>query len=183
MKDQGVGSWTLRRARMTPDKAALVQDGRVTSYAELHRRVSRMALGLRRRGIGRGDRVAFLGPNSVELVVAMFAAAKLAAVFLPVNTRLAPPELAHVLADSGARLLLYDVELADGATSPEVSALPLDLVRFGRDGGAGLEPLGLPAAEEAGDLDERVGLDDLFMIQYTSGTSGRPKGEIGRAHV
>jgi fatty-acyl-CoA synthase len=169
MRDQGVGSWAARRAGMTPNKPALVQDGRATSYAELHQRTSRLALGLRQRGIGRGDRVAFLGPNSVELVVAMLATARLGAVFLPVNTRLAPPELPHVLADSGARLLLWDAELA---ASPEVRALAVDDIRFSRDGGAGLDGLGLPG----GDLDEPVSLDDLFMIQYTSGTSGRPKG-------
>jgi fatty-acyl-CoA synthase len=172
MRDQGVGSWAARRARMTPDKPALVQDGRATSYAELHQRTSRLALGLRQRGIARGDRVAFLGPNSVELVVAMLATARLGAVFLPVNTRLAPPELAFVLADSEARLLLWDTELAGGAASAEVRALALDSIRFERDGGAGLDGLGLPD----GALDEPVALDDLFMIQYTSGTSGRPKG-------
>ena len=173
MRDQGVGSWTARRARMTPGKTALVQDGRATSYAQLHERASRVAVGLRQRGIGRGDRVAFLGLNSAELVITMFATARLGAAFLPVNTRLAPPELAFVLSDAGARLLIWDTELAAGATSPEVTALGLDSVRFTRDGGLGLEGLGPPAGEA---VDEPVGLDDLFMIQYTSGTSGRPKG-------
>jgi fatty-acyl-CoA synthase len=172
MLDQGLGSWPARRARMTPDKAALVQAGRITTYAELEHRSTRLALGLRQLGVERGDRVAFLGLNSVELVETMFAVAKLGAVFLPVNTRLAPPELRHVLEDSGARLLIWQGGFESGVESPEVEGLGLDQVRIADDGGASLAALFGPE----GTVDEPVGLDDLFMIQYTSGTSGRPKG-------
>jgi fatty-acyl-CoA synthase len=172
MLDQGLGSWPARRARMTPAKPALVQAGRVTTYAELEHRSTRLALGLRRLGVARGDRVAFLGLNSVELVETMFAVAKLGAVFLPVNTRLAPPELRHVLEDSGARLLIWQAGFESGVDSAEVAGLGLDRVRIADDGGASLELLFGPD----GTVDEPVGLEDLFMIQYTSGTSGRPKG-------
>jgi len=171
MLDQGLGSWPARRARMTPDKPALVQAGRVTTYAELEHRSTKLALGLRERGVGRGDRVAFLGLNCVELVETMFAVAKLGAVFLPVNTRLAPPELRHVLEDSGARLLIWQAGFEVGTESPEVAGLELDRVRF-VSGDAGLAAL----SGSEGTVDEPVSLDDLFMIQYTSGTSGRPKG-------
>jgi fatty-acyl-CoA synthase len=177
MRDQGLGSWTRRRARMTPDKAALVQDDRTTTYADLHRDATLLAQGLRQRGVGRGDRVAFLGLNSVELVAAMFATAKLAAVFVPVNTRLAPPELAYVLEHSGAGTLLAEDVFAGAVAAPEVAALGLDPVRFSRAGGRGLDELLAGSAEGAiEEVDEPVGLNDIFMIQYTSGTSGRPKG-------
>jgi fatty-acyl-CoA synthase len=173
MLDQGLGSWPARRARMTPDKPALVQAGRITTYAELEHRSTRLATGLRERGVSRGDRVAFLGLNCVELVETMFAVAKLGAVFLPVNTRLAPPELRHVLEDSGARLLIWQTGFEAAVESPEVADLELDRVRIDRDdGGASLAVL----FGSQGTIDEPVGLDDLFMIQYTSGTSGRPKG-------
>lgn len=175
MKDQGVGSWPARRARMTPDKPALVQAGRVTTYAELEHRSTKLALGLRERGVTRGDRVAFLGLNSIELVETMFAVAKLGAVFLPVNTRLAPPELQHVLSDSGAKLLIWQAAFEPGVTSPEVAGLELERVRIGNDGGASLAAL---FGRHDDVLDEAIGLDDLFMIQYTSGTSGRPKGVV-----
>ncbi|MBF4160761.1 acyl-CoA synthetase [Nocardioides acrostichi] len=174
MRDQGIGSWPVRRARMTPDRAALVQDGTVTTYAELAALSDRLAAGLRARGVERGDRVAFLGLNSVELVTTMFAAARLGAVFLPVNTRLAPPELDHVLRDSGARLLIWEDVFADALRGLDVLDDPSGHHRFTRAAGRGLRDL-LGAPDDVG-LDEPVGLDDLFMIQYTSGTSGRPKG-------
>ena len=173
MRDGGLGSWTRRRARMTPAKTALVQDGVTTTYADLHRGATRLAHGLRRRGIGRGDRVAFLGLNSVELVTAMFATAQLGGVFVPVNTRLAPPELAHVLGHSGARLLLAEDALAGATATPEIEALGIETVVFTRAAGTGLDEL---LSDDETEIDEPVGLDDLFMIQYTSGTSGRPKG-------
>jgi fatty-acyl-CoA synthase len=160
---------------MTPAKAALVQDGVTTTYADLHRATTRLAHGLRQRGVGRGDRVAFLGLNSVELVTAMFATAQLGGVFVPVNTRLAPPELAYVLGHSGARLLLVEDALAGPTEAPEIGALGLDTVTFTRAAGTGLDAL---EGDDETEVDEPVGLDDPFMIQYTSGTSGRPKGVL-----
>ena len=173
MRDQGLGAWTRRRARMTPARAALVQDGTVTSYGDLDRGVTRLAHGLRARGIERGDRVAFLGLNSVEMVLTMFATARLGAVSVPVNTRLAEPELAHVLGHSGARLLVVEDTLAAATSHPDVAGLEIASVVFTRDAGAGLDHL---AVDDLSEIDEPIGLDDLFMIQYTSGTSGRPKG-------
>ena len=108
MTDSGLGSWPRRRAGMTPDKAALVQDDTITTYAQLNRATARLAHGLRARGVSRGERVAFLGLNSVELVIAMFATAQLGAVFVPLNTRLAPPELSYLIEHSSPRLLLVE---------------------------------------------------------------------------
>ena len=171
--DQGIGSWPGRRARAIPDHPALVEQGRVTTYGGLERRATRLAHGLRDRGVLRGDRVAYLGLNSVDLCVAMFATAKLGAVFLPLNTRLAAPELDFVLGDSEPRLLLWKADFADA-----VSALADpggELVRLEVDDGASLDALGV---DDESPLDEEIGLDDLFMIQYTSGTSGRSKGVL-----
>ena len=137
MRDQGLGSWTRRRARMTPDKPALVQDGTPMSYGDLDRAATRLAHGLRARGVERGDRVAFLGLNSVEMVVAMFATAKLGAVSVPVNTRLAAPELAYVLEHSGARLLVVEDVLAEPSARP--GATRRSTVVFTRAAGAGLD--------------------------------------------
>lgn len=180
MRDQGLGSWPARRARMSPGSVALVEAGRITTYAELETAATRVAHGLRARGVGRGDRVAFLGLNSAALVSIMLGVGKLGAVFLPLNTRLAPPELGWILGHSGARLLVVDTGhpgtgFAAAASGPEVGALV----------GAGLEVLRIDSQENGGPrrdvdvveaIDEPVSREDLFMIQYTSGTSGRPKG-------
>jgi fatty-acyl-CoA synthase len=158
---------------MTPGKTALVQADVTRTYAELAENTTRLAHGLAARGVGRGDRVAFLGLNSVELVEAMFATAKLGAVFLPLNTRLAPPEIAYILADSGAKLLIAAPGFDSVADAPEIKRLPLDLISaqaVSRGGADGLR------SEQAAPLDLPIGHDDLFMIQYTSGTTGRPKG-------
>ncbi|HYH34328.1 MAG TPA: long-chain fatty acid--CoA ligase [Nocardioides sp.] len=173
MQDQGLGSWPARRARKTPHKAAFVQDGVPTTFAELEERATRFAHALRDRGVFRGDRVAFLGANSVEFAVTMFAAAKLGAVFLPLNTRLAPAELSFILTDSTPRLLVWDAGFEDVVASAAVQEVGLDLLGIRSDAGRGLDAV---LAAGAGPLDEPVGHADLFMIQYTSGTSGRPKG-------
>jgi fatty-acyl-CoA synthase len=158
---------------MTPGKAALVQDGAVTSYAQLERATSRLAHGLRARGTGRGDRVAFLGLNSVEMVIAMFATARIGAVFVPLNTRLAPPELGYLFEHSGAGLLLVEDTLSAVAEQARVDGPGPSSVVFSRSGGSGLDAL---MGEDGSPIDEPIGHDDLFMIQYTSGTSGVPKG-------
>ncbi|MBV9204273.1 MAG: long-chain fatty acid--CoA ligase [Actinobacteria bacterium] len=173
MQDQGLGSWPARRARMAPGKTALTGAGVTRTYAELADGTTRLAHGLAARGVGRGDRVAFLGTNSIELVEAMFATAKLGAVFLPLNTRLAPPETAWILADSGAKLLIAAADFAGVAGAPEIKRLPLEVIpayAVNRGGADGLR------AEQATPVDLPIGHDDLFMIQYTSGTTGRPKG-------
>jgi len=167
MKDQGLGSWPTRRARMSPARPALVQDGRTTTYGDLDRRVTRLAHGLRARGVVRGDRVAFLGLNSIALVETLFAVAKLGAVFVPLNTRLAAPETAYILQDSAPRLLLWDAGF-----EAVVEALDLGAV----DSVSVADRFEDLVSDDDTAIDEPVAHDELFMIQYTSGTSGRPKG-------
>jgi fatty-acyl-CoA synthase len=172
MNDHGIGSWTTRRARMLADKPALVDAENVTTYGELDEHVVRVAHGLRSHGVHRGDRVAYLGPNSVDLVVSMFATAKLGAVFVPLNTRLAAPELAFVLSDADPRLLLWKADFAAQVEATEIASLRIPSRRLPMDS-EGLADL---RSVQTTPVDESIDLDDLFMIQYTSGTSGRPKG-------
>lgn len=173
MLDSGIGSWPARRARMTPGARAFVQDDAVVTYADVDRLVEAVAHGLRARGVAAGDRVAFLGLNSIELAVTLFATARLGAVFLPLNTRLAPPELAWILTDAEPALLIHADDFDEAVASEVVAALGLPNHRFTAAGGHGLDALAVPSKER---IDVEVGLDDVFMIQYTSGTSGRPKG-------
>jgi len=164
MRNRGLGSWPLRRARMSPRRVALIHDGQACTYAELSERVTRAAGVLAAAGVRHGDRVAYLGPNHPAFIETLFAAGALGATFVPLNTRLAAPELAYILADSGAAVLVFDPR---AATTVEALRSIVDGCRF--------LPVDEPAPA-ADPFDEPVGEHETCMILYTSGTSGRPKG-------
>ena len=180
MLNQGAGSWTARRARKTPGAPAILHAGRTLSYAGLHDRVSRLARALRGLGAGPGTRVAYLGPNHPAFLETMFAAWSAGAVFVPLNMRLAGPELADQLADCGAAILVYAPEQAavvagirgEAGRGPGLSHL-VALARPG-PGEHGYESLLAGPPPEPGDVP--VSLDDPGLIMYTSGTTGRAKG-------
>ncbi|RLU83672.1 p-hydroxycinnamoyl-CoA synthetase [Streptomyces griseocarneus] len=173
-RNEGLGSWPARRARKTPHRTALVHEGATTSYAELHSRTTRLAHALRGTGVRRGDRIAYLGPNHPSFLETLFAAGALGAVFVPLNTRLAAPEIAYQLRDSGAGTLLYSPAHAGLVGEVNGTMTP---VRTSAEVGAPYERL-IADAPAAGPIDEPVTGDDLCLIMYTSGTTGRPKGAM-----
>ncbi|WP_262379605.1 acyl-CoA synthetase [Nonomuraea sp. PA05] len=146
---------------MTPDRVALSYKGHHYTYRDLRERVNRLASAL---GVRRGDRVAFLGANQPAMVETLFAAGLLGAVFVPLNTRLAGPELRHILDDAEPALLVLGEE-RDG------EGLPGRQLRA--DGYEALIASGSPEP-----IDEPVSQDDVCLIMYTSGTTGRPKGAM-----
>ncbi len=172
MRNEGLGSWPARRARKTPHRTALIHGGTRVTYADLHERTTRLAHALRARGVRRGDRIAYLGPNHPAYLETLFAAGTLGAVFVPLNIRLAGPEIAYQLADSGAKALLYAPSHAG-----LVAGLPGSTdVRTYVEVGAEYEGLLAAASDER--IDQPVSLDDTSIIMYTSGTTGRPKGAM-----
>ncbi|GGZ62869.1 acyl-CoA synthetase [Streptomyces bluensis] len=175
MRDEGIGSWPARRARRTPHRTALIHGDTTLTYADLYERTTRLAHALRGTGVRRGDRIAYLGPNHPSYLETMFAAGTLGAVFVPLNTRLAGPEIAHQLADSGAKALVHGPSHAG-----LVDGLPGELrdtgVRTTIEVGAEYEALLAGAGNEP--IDEPVTHDDTCVIMYTSGTTGRPKGAM-----
>ena len=112
------------RARLTPDATALVvvEPALRLTYRALDERAARAALALRRLGVAPGERVALLSHNRVEFLDLFFAAGKGACVLVPLGTRLTAHEIAPILADSGARLVVYDAEHA--ALVEALRALP-----------------------------------------------------------
>ncbi|MGP4114715.1 acyl-CoA synthetase [Streptomyces sp. 4N509B] len=174
MRDNGLGSWPARRARMTPHRTALVHGDRRLSYAELHERVTRLGHALRSLGVGRGDRVAYLGPNHPSYLETLFAAGSLGAVLVPLNTRLTAPELAFQLSDAGATTLVHAASHAGLARASRGHGATG--VRRHLEVGDAYESLLAGAGTEP--LDEPVALDELCVIMYTSGTTGRPKGAM-----
>jgi fatty-acyl-CoA synthase len=176
MHNHGLGSWMAKRRLKTPEKIALVHgEGATTTYRELAVMADAVSALLWRRGIGKGDRVAYLGENSPEFVAVLFGAVQLGAVFVPINTRLAPPEIAHILDDSGARMLIHEPQLTDRLPSAEARA-PRIVTGSGTASSPGLTAL----LDEtlAGHSDAEVTLDDPAAIIYTSGTTGRSKGAV-----
>lgn len=159
---------------MSPRRVALIHDDVPVTYAELSARVDRLAAVFASYGVRHGDRIAYLGPNHPAFVETLFAAGVLGATFVPLNTRLAAPELAYILGDCGATVLVWDARV-----EPTVSALApmVDGCRFVRTdelaAARGGEPVGEPGDRP---VDEPVDEHETCMILYTSGTTGRPKG-------
>ncbi|MEV0318516.1 long-chain fatty acid--CoA ligase [Streptomyces sp. NPDC050658] len=177
MRNEGIGSWPARRARKTPHRTAFRYEDGTVSYAELHARTTRLARALRESGVRRGDRIAYLGPNHPAFLETFFAAGLLGAVFVPLNTRLAVPELAHQLTDSGAGTLVHAPVHATAAE--ELHTLAPTIRTYVEVGAPYEELLATAAATTATDpLDEPVTGDDVSIIMYTSGTTGRPKGAM-----
>src|SRR6516225_10168956 len=176
VRNNGVGSWIARRARRTPDRVAVIHGDDRLTYTRLHDRVTGLARGLRGLGVGRGDRVAYLGPNHPAFLETLFAAGTLGAILVPLNTRLAAPELTRHLADSGSRTLIHGMG-RDGVVAGLRSAAPVrDVVALGEPAAGEASYAGLLAAGPGPDIDEAVGLDDPCLIMYTSGTTGQAKG-------
>jgi fatty-acyl-CoA synthase len=161
----------------TPDKALTLFEGEATSYGQMAHRVAAFAGGLAGHGVGPGDVVAILSYNRPEFLEALFAANHLGAIAMPINWRLAAPEVRYILDHSGARALVCDdalLPLADEAAA----GLDGVLVRVG------MAPVDAPGWTALGDLRRRdraaervpASGDDVHRLMYTSGTTGRPKG-------
>jgi fatty-acyl-CoA synthase len=170
-----------RSASVFSERTAVVDAGRRLTYAELAAEATRAAHALRASGVGPGDRVAYLCPNARQLLVAHFAAPLAGAVLVAINTRLAPEEVRAICAHSGARLLVADSEL-EGTVAPVIDRLgPVAEVVWAGDARAA--PLPGPGYDDflARGSDEPLPWtvedeDATISINYTSGTTGAPKG-------
>ena len=182
----GIGDWIVRRADRKPDAVALVDGGteRTLTYRQLERSVAELAGALHEMGVRRGDRVAVLMENSPELVEVFFATVNLGAVVVPVNFRLGASEIAYILADSGAAVLAASDRFNDLA----IAALDYDgrhavrhVVTDGASGSGANLPASTLSALRGGSMrapDPMIRPEDLCVIMYTSGTTGRPKGAM-----
>jgi fatty-acyl-CoA synthase len=176
MRDAGLGSWPARRARMTPRRTALVHDGRSISYGELAERVNRLVGALGELGVRRADRVAYLGANHPAFLETMFATAALGAVFVPLNTRLAAPELGYMLDDSGSSVLVWAPEMGGIVGALGDRPTLRHRIALADPGDAGYEALLGRGGSMS--IDTPVSLDDIAIVMYTSGTTGSPKGAM-----
>ena len=178
--DRGIGFWLAKREQISGDRVALIDRDRQFTYRQLNRRCNQLANALRNSGIRKGDRVVAILQNGHHMVEMMFATAKLGVIFTPLNFRLTVPEIEYITKDSGARSLFYHTEfqqLADGLGQK----INLDRViscgsSTDLSGDQDYEALLQSGSDEDPDFD--VSQDDIGLMMYTSGTTGRPKGAM-----
>jgi len=178
-----VGQWISKRARLYPERPFLKEeDGREFDNRQFDKRVNRMAHALSKLGLKKGDRVAVLMVNSSEFLEIFFACAKTGVIMVPLNFRLAPPELIYIIRDSMPRALIYSPDFARKVAA--IKEADLCLSRCLRHGGGNLTEdqelsdfiSSLPDSEP--EPAEEVAIDDPLFIMYTSGTTGDPKGAM-----
>ena len=179
-----------RNAVVFADKTAVIYEGRHYSYGELRRRVHRLAGALRKAGIRPGDRVAYLAPNLPVLLEAHFGVPLAGAILVAINIRLSSAEIAYILDHSEAKLLVVDAELGS-LVEPLAARLEFTkkfvIARDSASDSAGEPQQELTLQGEdyedflTGGEDQFEDLrledeNDVISVNYTSGTTGRPKG-------
>jgi len=177
-----LSDWIKCHADTTPDKPAILFEGREFSYARLARRIERCARVLvHGLGIKPGDRVAYLGQNSPEQIALLFACARTGAILLPLNWRLAAPEHVQLLQHARPRAMFVDGLFTDHVNGVHEQLGSITLVSYAEEGEGWawfneLEDArrGQPAVAEPVGLSEEDGL----LLCYTSGTTGVPKGAL-----
>ncbi len=175
-------NFLVRSAAVFPEKTAVVYKDKRYSYREFYERVNRLASALQREGIKKGDRVAFLSPNIPPLLDAHYGVPLAGAVLVAINTRLASREILYILNHSGAKILFVDTVLSkliepikeELETTKqfviivdEESSSPLDGMEYEEFLARGSsDPMEVDIEDE----------NDTITINYTSGTTGQPKG-------
>ena len=162
-------SFLERTAFAFPERVGVVDGERRLTWREFRERVRRLAVALQASGIQKGDRVAFLAPNTSELLEAHYGVPAAGAVLVPINIRLTADEIAYIVGHSGARLVVVDPSLAHLVAD-------LDVERLLVTGDGGAYEAYLASAGEGEPEDRLESEDDTISINYTSGTTGRPKG-------
>src|SRR6266404_9579119 len=170
-----------RNAAFTPNKPATIFEGEVLSYGALSARIEQTARALKAEfGVGRGDRVAILSLNRPDYLVLLYACARLGAMLVPLNWRLAVAEQLFILSDASAKVLVLEQAFAGilpelKKSLPDTSIVGLDFVP---PKGSAFDAL-LTRARGDG-RNPHTDLSSPLLIVYTSGTTGRPKGAVLR---
>lgn len=175
-----LSNWIERQADFVPERCAIRFAGDDISYAEVAQKVNQLADSLTNQlGVNHGDRVVYLGLNSPEILVLLFACAKIGAVLVPLNWRLAAPEHIYMLKQAEPCALFVTPEFVGHVEdiSPDIG--PVSLIALGntKDGWLSYDTL-LAQGSTTHQPDRDTHSDDPVLLCYTSGTTGKPKGAL-----
>jgi len=174
-RPKNIWAMVAAAACKNPDGEALVCGDRRMTWREVAQQSAQIAAGFQKLGLQGGDRVALLLGNRIEFVLAVLGAAHLGLVTVLLSTRQQKPEIAYVLTDCGAKLLIHEATLADRL--PDARDVPDLTHRIAVDDGR-TSQFGDLVDNAASQEPAAVGEEDTAMILYTSGTTGRPKGAM-----
>lgn len=173
-----IGSYLAQNARKSPEKLAIECDGRSYTYKQFNEEVNKLAHGLLKLGIQKGQKIALMMKNSDQFVFAFFAGAKIGAVIVPVNFRLTASEVHYILEQSGTVMAICDDEFEDTITSAREGTNIAHVITTGTPKAIGHRPYESVLSEDVENPQIEVSDDDDLEILYTSGTTGRPKGAL-----
>jgi long-chain acyl-CoA synthetase len=175
-RPKNLWAMVLEAASANPSGEALVCGEVRMTWRQVIDRSARLAAGLRKLGLQRGDRVALLLGNRIEFPLLLFAAAQAGLITVLLGTRQQTPEIAYVLGDCGAKLLIHEAALAERV--PHQNNVPELEHRIIIDDGQGHSDFRVLSENAPLGEDVDVGEEDTAIILYTSGTTGRPKGAM-----
>src|SRR4051812_12731866 len=174
-------SFLTRAARIYPNRVAVIHGARQFTYAQFLERSRRLASALARAGVGKGDTVTIMAPNTPQMLEAHYAVPMLGAVLCSINIRLDASAIAFILRHSETKVVLTDTEFA-AVMAPAVADSGLLVVDIDDAGGARIGSVEYEDFLAAGDPQHPVLLPDdewqAIALNYTSGTTGNPKGVV-----
>ncbi len=175
----GMAECLRRRAFRGPEQPAVSFEGQTWTYGELQRRAEQLSAELVAGGVQKGDRVGYLGFNHPQQLVALFAAARLGAMLVPLNYRLASAELKTIIDDADVHTMIVDAHHAPLINAVRESLGCKRYLAMEAGAGAGWEDL-TTALQTPREIPPAVNgePDDPVLLIYTSGTTGRPKGAM-----
>ena len=176
-------SFLDRSAKVYPNKPAIIYNDKTYTYSEMDDRVNRLAGALRQAGVRKGDRVAFMVPNTPAMLEGHYGPMRLGAILVAINIRLSAREIGYILNHSGAKVLVFDTEFAGTVRQMRDNIPGVETFVQVVDTHPAVDDIPGPEYEEflasSPPGEHREALDselDAITINYTSGTTGMPKG-------